>query len=124
MITFREFLKRLERTRTVDGIVVFHPSQAEHDLLVEGKWLKVRYDREIRIDRNTHLHSGAMHAHIFDRKGNEVYALTQQGQPSHGGKRYKLRSDQATALRNRGFSIRSDGIVEAKLLPSCTLLFG
>ena len=113
----------MEKTNSADGIVIFQASQTEHDFLTEGKWLKVRFDREIRIDRNNHLHSGEMHAHIYDRKGNEIYALTQHGKPSHGSKRYKLDDNQADALRKYGFNIRPDGIVEAHLVSRVKLLF-
>ena len=62
------------------------------------------------------MRSGDKHAHIHDRKGNELYALTQNGKPSHGSKPFRLDKKQADALRGEGFAIPKNRIVEAVLI--------
>jgi hypothetical protein len=95
---------------------------AEASCLVEGKWLKANFENEIRVDRNTHMHTGEKHAHIYDRKGNELYALTQDGKPSHNSKPFKLDDQQADALRKSGFTIPESDIVEAILIDTVKML--
>ena len=74
------------------------------------------FEREVRIDRNTHMRTGEKHAHIYDRKGNQLYALTQDGKPSHNSKPFKLSNGHARSLRDQGFTIPKDNIVEAVLV--------
>jgi hypothetical protein len=96
----------------VDLIVVIRGDNTE--VLEEGKWVKASFDNEIRIDQNTHLRSGDQHAHIYDRKGNELYVVTQDGRPSHGSQPFELSTDQADALKRRGFNVPKNRIVEAE----------
>lgn len=121
MLSFKEFLKRHQYdwyarvfAKRADRIVVSRDGDLE--LLEEGKWLKASFDNEIRVDRNTHLRSGDKHAHIYDRKGNELYAVTQDGKPSHGSKPFKLSKDQADVLGKEDFPIPKNRIIEAVLV--------
>lgn len=120
MMSFKEFIAMralLERLRALmaepAGQVVI---QTSDDFIVEGKWLKGDYDNEIRIDRATHLRSGEKHAHVHDRKGNEMYAIRYDGKPSHGSKPFKLTQRQGDVLRSQGFKIKKNNIVEAVLI--------
>jgi hypothetical protein len=128
VLSFKEFLrkyyypcKRQFRAPFADRVIVVKGDTCLQ-VLEEGKWIKASFDKEIRVDRATHLHSGEMHAHIHDRKGNELYALTQDGKPSHGSKPFKLSKDQASALATQGFSIPKNRVVEAVLISTGQLL--
>jgi hypothetical protein len=112
MKTFRRLIEMA--AHEADQVVI--SEGAEFRYLEEGKWLKGDFDNEIRVDRNTHMRSGERHAHIYDRKGNQLYALTQQGRPSHGSKTFKLTKSQTDALRSQGFTIPKSRIVEAMLI--------
>lgn len=80
--------------------------------LDEGRWISGRFDRNIRIDQPTHLQgAGQPHAHIYGRKGNELGVVNLDGSPSHGT-RCKLHDKDADELRNQGFDIPDDNIVE------------
>jgi hypothetical protein len=92
--------------------------------LEEGKWLKGQFDREMRVDRNTHMRTGEKHAHIYDRKGNQLYSLTQNGKPSHNSKPFRLSNQQADALRAAGFDVGPNNMVEAVLVGGTQLIFG
>lgn len=101
--TLREILEKKptpkkKQPTSADQVII--SDGAETLFLVEGKWVKGDFDKEIRVDRNTHMRSGEKHAHIHDRKGNEMYALTQAGKPSHNSKPFKLSKNQADALRS------------------------
>lgn len=122
MLTFKEFLKKYHYdwyarifAKRVDRIVVSGMASLDLEILEEGKWLKGSF-QNIRVDRNTHLRSGDKHAHIHDRNGNELYAVTQDGKPSHGSKPFKLSKDQADVLANQGFNIPKNRIIEAVLV--------
>lgn len=104
----------LDVTTPADEVIIGRSDRYER--LEEGKWIAGDFPNQIRIDRNTHLLSGDKHAHIHDRKGNELYALTQNAKPSHGSKSFKLSKDQADALRAQGFPIPKNRIVEAVLI--------
>lgn len=124
MMSFKEFLKkRYPRwyPDAADRVVVFVDGVGAV-LLEEGKWVKASFEKEIRVDRATHLQSGDKHAHIHDRKGNELYALTQNGKPSHGSKPFRLSKDQATALEKQGFAIPKNRIVEGILVSTGRML--
>jgi hypothetical protein len=85
---------------------------SKFELLREGKWISGRFDRNIRIDRPTHLHgAGQDHGHVFGRKGDELGVVNFDGTSSHGT-RMKLHDRDADALRLHGFDIRMDNIVE------------
>src|ERR1700733_11993170 len=107
----REILKKEPPPTPADQVIISEGTETR--ILVEGKWLKGDFDDEIRVDRNTHMRSGEKHAHIHDRKGNEMYALNQAGKPSHNSKPFKLSKNQANALRRQGFDIPKNRIVEA-----------
>jgi len=84
--------------------------------LDEGKWVNGRFDRNIRIDRNTHFHStdaNGLHAHIYGRRDRDkaLVAVKFDGSKSHGlgG---KLHPDDAEALRGQGFNIPRGNIIE------------
>lgn len=123
MLTFKEFLKKYHYdwyvrrfAKRVDRVVVSRDGCPDLEVLEEGKWLKGSFENEIRIDRSTHLRSGDMHAHIHDRKGNELYAVTQDGKPSHGSEPFELSRDQADVLAQHGFKIPKSRIIEAILV--------
>ena len=132
MLTFKEFLKKYNYdsyarmfAKRADRIVVSRDGSLDLEVLEEGKWLKGSFDSEIRVDRNTHLRSGDKHAHIYDRNGKELYAVTQDGKPSHGSTPFKLSKDQTNVLANQGFKIPKSRIIEAVLVGrGQMLLFG
>lgn len=116
MMKYREFVEKIKNSsapKEADRVLIFQNDTSEVNILEEGKWLKASFQDEIRVDRNTHMRSGDKHAHIHDRKGNELYALTQDGKPSHGSTPFKLSKDQVKALQGQGFNIPDDGMVEA-----------
>ena len=78
--------------------------------LDEGKWIRGRFDSNIRIDYPTHG-VGQTHAHVHARNGNEYGVINFDGTASHGTK-CQLHKDDANALRNKGAKISSDNIVE------------
>lgn len=94
------------------AVVITGANPSACHVLVEGKWLSAKFDRDIRVDRNTHLRSNEMHAHIYDRKGNLLGAVTQAGQRSHKCAPFTLDAKQANALRDMGFEIPKSNIVE------------
>ncbi|WP_267421437.1 hypothetical protein [Methylobacterium sp. GC_Met_2] len=79
--------------------------------LDEGKWVKGRFDRSIRIDLATHLLRGDVHGHVYGRNGDELVVVNIDGSASHG-KKGRLHPDDAEALRKHGFRIPVDRIVE------------
>lgn len=83
--------------------------------LDEGQRISGRFEHNIRIDQPTYG-AGQQHAHILGRKGNELGVVNLDGSASHGTK-CTLHTDDANALRARGFSIRPDNIVEWTVLP-------
>lgn len=86
---------RDSRAKPADVVVISQPEGVVYLEEGTGKWLDVNFEREIRIDRNTHMRTGEKHAHIHDRNGNEMYALTHDGKPSHGSQPFKLDKRQA-----------------------------
>jgi hypothetical protein len=68
------------------------------------------------------MRSGDKHAHIHDKAGNEMHALTQNGKPSHGSKPFKLDKKQAEALRREGFTIPRNRIVEAVFMAKTRMI--
>lgn len=108
---FREFVEDETGLPTISGIAVTNDGSSLNQLN-EGQWIKGRFDRNIRLDAPTHLQGqGQPHAHVYGRKGNEIVAVNLDGTASHGRKG-RLHPDDATALRNRGYAIRQDRIVE------------
>jgi len=118
--TLRTIAPKLPTLRRADELII--TDAAESRYLVEGQWLKVSFDKEIRIDRNTHMRTGEKHAHIYNRKGKQLYSLTHEGKPSHNSQRFKLDKDQADALRKAGFTIKPNRIVEGTLIGSMQMV--
>ncbi len=80
--------------------------------LDEGKTIPGRFPDNIRLDQSTHTHGvGQLHAHVLDRKGNQIVAVNFDGTGSHSTKG-RLHKDDAAALMAQGFKIRADRIVE------------
>src|SRR5438105_7079455 len=71
---------------------------------------------DIRIDRNTHLRSGAQHAHIYGRHNKLIGVVRTDGTPSHGSEPFRLHQADADALRQRGFAINANNTVEWTLI--------
>ncbi|MBA4227128.1 MAG: hypothetical protein C0456_10905 [Hyphomonas sp.] len=91
-------------------------------LLEEGKWIKGRFEKNIRIDQPTHG-VGQTHAHVYGRKGDEHVVVNVDGSASHKSKG-RLHDKDADALREIGFNIPNDNIVECEqieALPSLLL---
>lgn len=101
----------------LDEILVFETDQ-DCLLLQEGKWVRGRFGKNIRIDRPTHG-AGQTHAHIYGRKGEDIGIVNFDGTGSHGSS-CKLHSADADALRTYGFDIPKSGIVEWVLLDTKT----
>jgi|GEM_PF-2036962 len=90
-------------------------------ILVEGMWVDGRYDKNIRIDRDTHFSDAGAdnrHAHVYGRtnRSDALVAVRLSGQASHGQKGILHKKD-AEALLARGFSIPDDHIIEWFELP-------
>lgn len=102
------------KAKPADEIIISDSSGLKR--LDEGKWFKGQFDNEIRVDRATHLQSGDKHAHIYDRNGNELRALTQDGKPSHNTKPFKLTKTQYDVLKGQGFNLPASRIVETVLV--------
>jgi hypothetical protein len=109
---FKDFVEDAEKgIPTIFGIAVTNDGLSLNQLN-EGQWIKGRFDRNIRLDQPTHLQGqGQAHAHVYGRKGDEIVAVNLDGTASHGSKG-RLHLDDAEALRNRGYTIRPDRIVE------------
>jgi hypothetical protein len=109
---FMEFVEDAEKgIPTITGIAVTNDGETLKQLN-EGQWIRGRFDRNIRLDQPTHLQGkGQPHAHVYGRKGDEIVAVSLDGAGSHGSKG-RLHPDDADALRARGFTIRTDRIVE------------
>ena len=102
---FKEFIKLPQLDQVIlvagDGTVE----------LQEGrKWVSGRFDRNIGIDQPSHG-VGQQHAHVYGRKGNEIVVVNLDGSSSHGTKG-RLHQDDADALQARGYTVRTDRIVE------------
>ena len=105
MLTFKEFLS----LPTIDEVLV-SDDDLSFERLDEGKWIKGRFDKSIRIDQPTHG-VGQTHAHVYGRKGNEIGVVNLDGSSSHGTK-CRLSDEDAAALQARGFQIKAGNIVE------------
>lgn len=87
----------------------------------ERKWVDGRFPKNLGIDQPSHLHGdGQTHAHVLGRRGNELGVINFDGTASHGTK-MKLHKKDAEALRDRGFKVRPDNIVEWLLQPSLSI---
>lgn len=106
---FKEFVS----LPLLDGVLI-SSDQLLFERLDEGKWVKGRFDSNIRIDQPAHG-KGQIHAHVYGRKGNEIGVVNFDGSASHGTK-CRLSDDDAAALCARGFTIKAGNIVEWVLL--------
>jgi len=91
-----------------------------------GQWIDGRFEKNIRIDSAAHLGKGDRHAHVLGRKGNELVVVNADGTASHGTKG-KIHKKDASALRDKGFTIPPNGIIEwwpAADLGELQMLFG
>jgi len=104
-VRFKEF-NDLE----VIDLIMLPGENKECEVLREGKWVRGRFDRNIRIDQPTHG-VGQTHAHIYGRKGDVIGVVNFDGTGSHGTQ-VRLHKQDADELRGRGFKINSDNIVE------------
>ena len=113
----QKIMKRLANfaAAPADDVIISNDSGYQY-LEESGKWIKGKFPNEIRVDRNTHMRSGEKHAHIHDRDGNRLYAITHDAKPSHGSKSFKFSKKTADALRKEGFPIPTSRIVEAVLI--------
>jgi hypothetical protein len=93
--------------------VFFTDDGQTFEQLHEGRWFSGRFDRNIRFDQPTPLQGHAQpHAHVFGRNSrNQIVVVNFDGTGSHGTKGHLHKKD-AKALRDAGFSIRSDNMVE------------
>lgn len=108
---FKEFASLI----TLSEILISEDS-AGFERLDEGKWVKGRFDRSIRVDQPTHG-VGQTHAHVYGRKGVEIGVVNFDGTASHGTK-CRLSDADADELRKRGFVIGAGNIVEWIVLPT------
>jgi hypothetical protein len=122
LLTFKQYTRKLRllKAARVDHLLI--KNDGGYLLLQEGRWLKADFDREIRMDRNTHMRTGDIHFHFHDRKGNELYAMANEGKPSHGSKSFRLTKAQAEVVRAYGGTVPPDRMVEAILVGSAKLL--
>jgi hypothetical protein len=107
VLKFREFL----RLPILDEII-FSPDGKNLQVLREGKWIPGRFEKNIRIDRATHLGSGEKHAHVYGRKGELIGAIKADGTKSHGGRSFRVHTDDAEALRAQGIAVPKNRVVE------------
>ena len=82
-------------------------------ILEQRKTYNGRFERNLQVDNPTHG-VGERHAHLLGRRGDEYGIVTVSGKGSHEykGQRFKIHDDDADALRDLGFDIPSDGIIE------------
>jgi hypothetical protein len=110
MMTFKQFLRSLDPPYLDE--VFLTEDGASGQCLREGKIVGGRFRDNMRIDRATHLLSGEQHAHVYGRKGELIGVLNFDGTKSHGGQSFKLHKNDAEALRQRGFKLPDNNIVE------------
>jgi hypothetical protein len=104
-LTFKQFANL-----SIIDEVFLTPDGMSMEMLKEGKWVRGRFESNIRIDPPTHG-AGQTHAHVLGRKGSEVGVVNMDGSGSHGTK-CRLSDEDADALRARGFNIAASNIVE------------
>ncbi len=109
MIKFKEF----SDLPILDQVFISEDNQTV-TILEEGKWIKGRFDKSLRIDQPT-SGAGKVHAHIYGRKGDNIGAVNVDGTSSHGTK-VRLHKKDAEELRARGFKIKPGNIVEWVML--------
>jgi hypothetical protein len=120
-LQFKEYLA-WQKLPTLDAVIITADDGVNFRLLKEGKWINGRFDRNIRVDRPTHLQGdGQTHAHVHGRKGNEIVVVNMDGTGSHGTKG-KLHSKDMAALQAIGFTPKKGGIVEWTVLENAPQL--
>ena len=90
--------------------VIYVEMQGKTQKLDEGKWIDGSFQGKIRVDEPTYG-AGQKHAHVYGRRGDELGTVNVDGTGSHGTK-MKLPDPVAKALRDIGFDIMPNGIVE------------
>lgn len=103
--------------------ILISSDQTFFERLDEGKWVRGRFEGNIRIDQPTHG-VGQAHAHVYGRNRETIGIVNLDGSSSHGTK-CRLNDADADALRARGFLIKAGNIVEWLELPiQPQMLFG
>lgn len=113
MKTFKQYLSEVngDDLPVLTGFAIAPPGQTAV-VLEEGKWVKGRFDRSIRIDQPTHLQGdGQKHAHLFARNGQQYGIVNLDGTASHGAT-CRVHPDDAEALLKRDFRLPQNNIVE------------
>lgn len=107
MISFKKFLE--QELPVLDSVII--STDSENYLLHEDrKWISGRFPRNIGIDK-ANYGAGQEHAHIYGRKGNQVVVVNFDGTRSHGT-RGRIHKKDANALRDKGYKIPMNNIVE------------
>jgi len=114
----------LLRASMLDEVAVFDPPTGEAYRIDEGKWVKTKSSNTMRIDHATHG-AGQTHAHIYARKGDQLGVVNLDGTSSHGT-RMRVSKQDTEVLRQHGFAIPANRMVEWIVRPEWTseLLFG
>lgn len=110
MISFKQFFRSLNPPY-LDEVFLTNDGTTGQ-CLSEGRWTDGRFKDNIRIDRATHLLSGDQHAHVYGRRGALLGVLNFDGTKSHGGDSFTLHKKDAEALRQQGFEVADNNIVE------------
>lgn len=113
MKTFKQYLSEVngDDLPVLSGFAIVSPDQASV-VLEEGKWVKGRFDRSIRIDQATHRQGeGQTHAHLYARNGQQYGVVNLDGTASHGPK-CKVHPDDAAELSKRNFKLPPNNVVE------------
>lgn len=98
----------------ISDIVIVDENGVSAKVLKEGKWIDGRFEKNIRIDQPTHFQGlqGQPHASVYGRnRRQELVVVNLDGTGSHGTKG-RLSTEDAEALKARGFNIRDDRVVE------------
>jgi hypothetical protein len=118
MKSFKKFVSERGRDAlpVLDRVMIV--TSGDRFELYEGrKWIPGRFERNIGIDQPTHgVDVGQQHAHVYGRKGEQIVVVNFDGTASHGT-RGRIPDEDADALRNRGFAIRDDNVVEWIVMP-------
>ena len=80
MLGFRDFV-----SLPVLQEVLISSDQSTFERLDEGKWVRGRFDDNIRIDQPTHG-VGQPHAHVYGRNREKIGVVNLDGSSSHGTK--------------------------------------
>ncbi len=120
MLTFKQYLEIVARpwrmrwpVRTLSSVTIQAPD-GNVLVLEEGKWVKGgAHENSIRIDRNTHMRSGEQHSHIYGRGKNNLLGIVKMdGTRSHKCQPFRMPDRDADKLRQLGWPIPNNNIVE------------